>query len=227
MEGLNDYLTGFLITLGASSVFLLLVRPLPDFARNLTILLASLAAIELFTSPFYLFGLVAGTGLVYYALFWLQWNSRKTLYCRLIALGLIGLSVPLFLWGGHFVWIFGAVFLILRLLTVTWTVGRGRPLPSDPLEFFVYAFFFPTFFIIPLQSLDGFRANLTAERRPKLTEKGSIWQFLRIALGLVLLFVFQFLDQRFHHRDVRLGLGEDLALAHGAVPALQDVPDVR
>ncbi len=187
MTGLNDYLTAFLATLGISSVLLLLLRLLPDFARNLTVLLASLAAIEIFTSPFYVFGLIAATGLVYYALFWLQWNPRKSFYCRLIAAALSGLLIVLFLWGGKLAGLFGAVFLVVRLLTVTWGVGRGRPLPSDPLEFFIYAFFFPTFFIVPLQSLDAFRASQW---------KGFFSQFLRMVLGLAALFLFQFIDKR-------------------------------
>jgi hypothetical protein len=213
MTGLNDYLTAFLATAGIASALLLILRLLPEFARNLTVLLASLAAIEIFTSPFYVFGLVATTGLVYYALFWLQWNPRKSLYCWLIACTLAGLLITLFFWTGTLVNLCGAVFLSFRLLAVTWSVGRGRPLPSDPLEFFVYAFFFPTFFVVPLQSLDGFRTSQW--KRP-------FRQFLRIVLGLAALFLLQFLDERFDHRHQGFRLVKHLTLSDGAGPAVEN-----
>jgi D-alanyl-lipoteichoic acid acyltransferase DltB (MBOAT superfamily) len=189
--GLNAFLFQLLAGLGLFTLFLLAIRLLPDFARNLTLLLASLAAIEIFTSPFYTFGLVAATGLIYYALFWLQWNSRKALFCRLIAAALViallatmtlfRLGAP---WAGASVPVLAATFLTLRLLSVAVGVGRGRPLPSDPLEFFVYAFFFPTFFIGPLEHLDDFRKNLTAEHRPALSWSETGLQLIRIAVGL-------------------------------------------
>jgi hypothetical protein len=213
MTGLNDYLTAFLATAGISSALLLILRLLPDFARNLTVLLASLAAIEIFTSPFYVFGLVLGAGLVYYALFWLQWNPGKSFYCRLIGAALVGIVIAFFFWAGTLASLCGAIFLAIRLLMVTWSVGGGRPLPSDPLEFFVYAFFFPTFFIVPLQSLDGFRASQW---------KGVFRQFLRIVLGLAALFLLQFLDERFDHRHQGLRFVKDLALTDGAGSPVED-----
>lgn len=194
--GLNEILSilarDFFFGLGFFVVLLLLIRLLPDFARNLTLVLASLAAIEIYTSPFFTFGLVAVTGLVYYGLFWLQWNPRKALFCRLISgalvLGLIGLLI-LFRLGGlsllSGLHALGAVFLTLRLLLVARTVGNGQPLPSDPLEFFVYAFFFPTFFMGPLERLDSFRNNLTTEHRPALSWKNTGWSLARIVVGIV------------------------------------------
>lgn len=179
MGGLNEFLTG----LGLFTVLLLLIRPLPDFARNLTLVLASLAAIEIYTSPFFAFGLVTVTGLVYYGLFWLQWNPRKAHFCRLISVGLTSGLIALVI----FVPLEGvaAVFLGLRLLWVAQGVGSGRPLPSDPLEFFVYAFFFPTFFIGPVVRLEEFRKNLTTEHRPGLSWRETGLRLGRIAIGLL------------------------------------------
>ncbi|HSA60135.1 MAG TPA: hypothetical protein VLJ37_10675 [bacterium] len=179
MSGLNEFLTG----LGLFTVLLLLIRLLPDFARNLTLVLASLAVIEIYTTPFFTFGLVAVTGLVYYGLFWLQWNPRKAIFCRILnvglAAGLIALVIFIPREGA------AAVFLGFRLLWVAQGVGSGRPLPSDPLEFFVYAFFFPTFFIGPLERLDEFRKNLTTEHRTGLSWRETGLRLGRIAVGLL------------------------------------------
>src|SRR5579885_2733083 len=164
------------------AVFLLAVRFLPDFARNLTLVLTSLALIEIATSPFYTFGFVAISGLLYYGLFWLQWSGRRKIYGYAIALGLIALyflclDLPQLRspWTGQMVHKFGIAYSLYRLLSVTLEVANGRQLPSDPLEFFVYAFFVPTFFQGPIERLHDFRTNLTSETRPLLTwdETGS------------------------------------------------------
>ncbi len=178
------------------TVLLLTVRFLPDFARNLTILLSSVAVIEIITSPFYTFGFVATTGLIYYGLFWLQWHPRKSFWSHVIAVGLVVLyffllDLPMVSpawvspWIGPFVHRFGVAYGLFRMLSVTLDVGRGKPLPSDPLEFFVYAFFAPTFFQGPIERLDEFRKNLSSEMRPLLSwpETGS--QFIRIAVAIL------------------------------------------
>jgi len=194
MTGLNEFLPPILHDLllgwGGFALLLLLIRFLPDFARNLTLLLASLAAIEIFTSPFFTFGMVAVTGLVYYGIFWLQWNDRKQVYCRLISASLLIflagiLTLFRFLPALSPLPAFGAVFLAMRLIRVSWSVGQGHPLPSDPLEFFVYAFFFPTFFLGPLDHLDAFRKNLTSDHRPPLSWPQAGLGLGRTALGLV------------------------------------------
>jgi D-alanyl-lipoteichoic acid acyltransferase DltB (MBOAT superfamily) len=197
INGLNDFLNspladGLLLTKGLALfvLFLLAVRYLPDFARNLTLLLTSVALIEVATSPFYTFGFVGFTGLLYYGLFWLQWSPRKRIWCRVIALTMAASYFLLLAWraldspwtGAH-VHDFGIAYALFRLLSVILDVGAGRPLPSDPLEFFVYAFFLPTFFKGPIERLDEFRQNLVG--RPVLDwgETGS--NLIRIGLALV------------------------------------------
>lgn len=197
MPGLNEFLTAPLIPgliivrwLPLFAVFLLVIRYLPDFARNLTLLLASITLIEIQTSPFYTFGFIAGTGLLYYGLFWLQWNARKKFWSRLIAIILVAfyfllmnakiLSSP---WTGPHVHDFGVAYALIRLLSVVLDVGNGRPLPSDPLEFFVFAFFFPTFFKGPIERLDEFRENLLG--RPVLTVADTGSNLIRIAGALL------------------------------------------
>jgi len=164
------------------AILLLALRLLPDFARNLTLLLVSLALIEIATSPFYTFGFVAVSGILYYGLFWLQWNPRRKTYCGLLAallvaayftfLDLPSLHSP---WTGQMVHKFGIAYSLFRLLSVTLEVGNGKRLPSDPLEFFVYVFFVPTFFQGPIERLHEFRTHLTEETRLPLTweETGS------------------------------------------------------
>lgn len=198
MTGLNAFLTSpvfgdLLLTksLVFFTILLLALRWLPDFARNLTIVLASVALIETLTSPFYAFGFVAVTGVLYYALFWLQWSQRKKVWSCVIALGLVVLyfllmDLPAFRspWTGQMVHRFGIAYSLFRLLMVTLDVGNGKPLPSDPLEFFVYAFFAPTFFQGPVERLDEFRLNLSLATRTPLSlhETGS--DLIRIASGL-------------------------------------------
>jgi alginate O-acetyltransferase complex protein AlgI len=63
--------------------------------------------------------------------------------------------------------------------------GRGqRKAPSsDPLEFFVYAFFLPPFFQGPIERLDEFRKNLGPER-PPLDRDTTVSCLIRIACAL-------------------------------------------
>lgn len=198
MTGLNEFLAAPVFDrallsnwLALFAVFLLAVRFLPDFARNLTILLAGIALIESLTSPFYTFCFVAFTGVLYYGLFWIQWSERKKVWCRAIALGVTAfyfllMDLPLFgsPWTGAEVHHFGISYSLIRLLSVCLDVGNGRPLPSDPLEFFLYAFFPPTFPSGPIERLDDFRVNLTADKRPLLSWGDTGSQLIRIACGL-------------------------------------------
>jgi D-alanyl-lipoteichoic acid acyltransferase DltB (MBOAT superfamily) len=172
------------------AAFLLAIRFLPDFARNLTLLLVSIAWIEIATSPFYAFLFVAFTGVLYYALFWLQWSPKKKTATRLIALFLVVfyflLQNEVFFhsaWTGSMVHRFGIAYSLFRLLAVTLDVGNGKPLPTDPLEFFVFAFFLPPFFQGPIERLDEFRKNLGPER-PPLHGKEMLAQVIRIACAL-------------------------------------------
>ncbi len=194
-EPLNDFLAAPFVSnvplsrgLAGFVLFLLLIRLLPEFARKLTLLLTSVALIELATSPFYTFLFVAYSGILYYALFWLQWSPRKTLYCRLLALLTIALFFLLkdapFLrtpWTGPAVHAFGIAYALFRLLSVISSVGRGLPLPTDPLDYFVYQFFFPTFFQGPVEKLDEFKENLKDPEALDLRDMGS--QLIRIACG--------------------------------------------
>ena len=184
---MNDFLTApvfdhVLLTNGLVlfAIFLLLLRFLPDFARHLTLLLVSLALIEIATSPFYVFLFTALTGCLYYGLFWLQWSKHKKVYSFLISCGLVILyflllDLPAFQtpWTGPMVHRFGVAYSLFRLLSVTLDVGRGRPLPADPLDFFVYAFFAPTFFQGPIESLEEFRKNLSSPPPLKIGDMGS------------------------------------------------------
>lgn len=193
MPGLNEFFISplfdhILLTKGLVlfTLFLLLIRILPDFARNLTLLLTSVALIEIATSPFYTFSFVALTGLLYYGLFWMQWSERKKLYSHLIAATLVvfyfllrdlpALQGP---WTGSNVHKFGIAYALFRLLSVTLHVGEGKPLPADPLEFFVYAFFVPTFFQGPIERLEEFRKNLLNRFQLTWAETGS--HLIRIA----------------------------------------------
>ncbi len=208
MTPINDFLTSplfdhVLLTKGLVLfvVFLLAIRFLPDFARNLTLLLTSVALIEIATSPFYTFCFVAFTGVLYYALFWLHWSENKKTWCYGIAAFLVvfyfllmdlpALRTP---WTGSTVHTFGVSYSLFRLLYVTLDVGAGRPLPSDPLEFFVYAFFMPTFFQGPIERLNEFRENLIGRTQLTWPETGS--HLLRIAGAFVKgWIVFRFLDR--------------------------------
>lgn len=195
MPQLNDFLISplfdhILLTKGLVlfTLFLLAIRFLSPFARNLTLLLASLVLIEIVTSPFYTFAFVAFTGGLYYLLFWIQWSGRKKLYSHLIAGGLVLfyfllLDLPAFEtpWTGSMVHRFGIAYSLFRLLAVTLDVGRGKPLPPDPLDFFVYAFFFPTFFMGPIERLDEFRKNISDETRPSLSWSETGSNLIRIA----------------------------------------------
>lgn len=184
---------GLLLTNGLIlfTLFLLAIRLLPDFARNLSLVLGSLAVLEVLTSPFYTFGFVAVTGLLYYGLFWLQWHRYRKLWCGLIASTLvIGYFLLLDLpvlespWTGAMVHRFGIAYSLIRLLSVTLDVGKGRPLPSDPLEFFVYAFFAPTFLQGPIERLHEFRTNLLPETRPYLTWAETGTNAIRVLTAL-------------------------------------------
>lgn len=181
-------------------LLLLVIRYLPDFARNLTLLLTSLALIEIGSSLFYTFCFVALTGGLYYLFFWIQWSPQKKTYSHVISLLIVVLYFALLNWDslwspltGTIVHRCGVSYSLFRLLSVTLDVGRGRPLPSDPLHFFVFCFFPPTFYQGPIERLDEFRENLAG--RPKLTwtETGS--NLIRIAGGFVKGWVvFKFLE---------------------------------
>lgn len=193
---LNDFLISplfdhLLLTKGLVlfTLFLLTIRLLPDFARNLTILLVSLALIGIATSPLYTFIFVAAVGALYFLLFLIQGNPRKRLFCNILALLLVvsyfllldlpALGSP---WTGQMVHRFGVAYSLIRLLSVILEVGRGKPLPPDPLKFFVYAFFFPTFFQGPIERLDEFRSNLVG--RPSFSWSETAANLLRILVAL-------------------------------------------
>jgi alginate O-acetyltransferase complex protein AlgI len=197
MTGLNEFLISplfdhLLLTKGLAlfTLFLLVIRFLPDFARNLTLLIASLVLIEITTSPLYTFLFVAATGLLYYLLFWIQWSPRKKFFCFVIAAVIVLFyfllqSHPSFetVWTGSMVHRFGVAYSLFRLLSVTFDVARGRPLPADPLDFFVYAFFYPTFFMGPIERLDEFRENLSG--RTSLSRRDTGSYLLRLGGALV------------------------------------------
>ena len=172
------------------TIFLLLIRFLPDFARNLTLLLVCLVLIEIATSPFYTFLFVAFAGGLYFLLFWMQWNPHK----RLLSIGLsllvvlfyfLLLDLPAFRtpWTGQMVHKFGVAYSLFRFLSVTLDVGAGKTLPEDPMDFFVYAFFVPTFFQGPLSRLEEFRENLVHRLQLTWAETGS--NLIRIGGALV------------------------------------------
>lgn len=187
MSGLNDFLISplfdhVLLTKGLVlfTLFLLALRYLPDFPRNLTLLLASLALIEIMTSPFYTFAFIAFTGLLYYLLFWLQWSRRKKILSYLLAsllivLYFLFLDLPVLRtsWTGQMVHRFGIAYSLIRFLSLILDVGRGMALPADPLDYFVYSFFVPTFFQGPIERLQEFRKNLNRPVTPTWSDTGS------------------------------------------------------
>ena len=161
-------------------LFLLAIRFLPSLARNLTILLTSLALIVIATSPLYTFLFVATVSLLYFGLHRLQSSPRKKNLCD----GLAILMVVLFFllldlpalrspWTGQMVHRFGIAYSLFRLLSVVLDVGQGKPLPANPLDFFVYAFFLPTFFQGPIERLDEFRNNLAGRLSLNWSETGK------------------------------------------------------
>ncbi len=202
MPGLNDFLTSPLFDhvllskgLVLFTLFLLAIRFFPEFPRKLTLLLVSLVLIEIATSPFYVFLFVAFVGLFYYLLlFWLQWSPRKKEWSYLVSGLLIvfyfllmnhpALRTP---WTGQLVHKFGIAYSLFRLLSVVFEVGRGSPLPADPLDYFIYLFFAPTFFQGPIERLDEFQENLQeniSEVRP-LSLRGTGSEIIRIAGAFV------------------------------------------
>lgn len=209
MSQLNDILTSPLFdhvllktSLVLFTAILMIFRFLPDFARNLALLLVSLIFIEILTSPFYVFLFVGFAGGLYYLLFWMQWSSRKKGFSCLLALAVVcfyfllldwkALETP---WTGAMVHNFGIAYSLIRFLTVIFDVGRGMPLPADPLDYFVYAFFAPTFFQGPIERLDEFRENLNADTRPSLSWADTGSHLIRIAVGVAKgLFVLKCLD---------------------------------
>lgn len=197
MNELNAFLIsplfeGVLLTksLVLFTFFLLSIRFLPDFSRKLILLMVSLILIDIATSPVYLTALIFFAGTLYYLLFWLQWNPRKRRYSFILSaaigifyfllLDLPALSSP---WTGPMVHRFGVAYSLFRFLQVTLDVGRGEPLPADPLDYFIHVFFVPTFFQGPIERLGEFRNNLTD--RPPLSwgETGS--SLIRIGTAFI------------------------------------------
>lgn len=195
-EHLNDFLQKALIPglplqrwLILFAIFLIGIRFLPEFARKLTLLLTSVALIEMATSPFYTFLLVIYAGVIYYVLFWLQWSSKKKIYCSLLGILTVSVffilkDVPFFdtSFTGKFIHQFGISLFALRMLSVIVETGRGNPLPTDPLDYFIYQFFTPTFFQGPLERLVTFKENLKEPEAFDVADMGS--QLIRLGCGL-------------------------------------------
>jgi D-alanyl-lipoteichoic acid acyltransferase DltB (MBOAT superfamily) len=193
MSQLNDFLISPVLpyTLLSKGLilftfFLLLIRFLPDFPRNLILLLVSLALIDIATSPFYVFLFIVMVGMVYYALLWIQWSRWKKEICYamaglLVVLFFLFMDLPAFRspWTGSMVHRFGIAYSLFRILSVILDVGRGEPLPVEPLEYFLFCFFIPTFSQGPIERLGEFRQNL--EGRPSLTWSETGSNLIRIA----------------------------------------------
>ncbi len=187
MSGLNEFLVSplfdhVLLTKGLAlfTVFLLLLRFLPEFPRKLALLIVSLILIEIATSPFYVFLFIVFAGSLYYALFWLQWSHHKKPISYLLAaltviLYFFLLDLPAFEtpWTGQMVHNFGIAYSLIRFLSLIIDVGRGMTLPVDPLDYFVYSFFVPTFFQGPIERLQEFRENLVDLPKMVWKEVGS------------------------------------------------------
>lgn len=173
------------------TVLLLGIRFLPSFARNLTLLLLSLVIIEKTTSPIYATVFVMASGALYYGCWWLQNCHRKQLYSYFFSGFLVVFYFLLMnwepfrsVWTGSAVHQFGIAYSLFRFLYVILDVGRGKSLPADPLEFFVYAFFLPTFFQGPIERFDEFRTNLSDATRPQLSWRDTGSNIIRVGTAL-------------------------------------------
>ncbi|GEM_PF-2002364 len=197
---------------------LLLLRFIPSLPRKFFLLTYSFFFIVIFTSVFYT-GLFLGVSLaLYYFLFWLQHQPFKKAASYALAALLVlffflcldweALRSP---WTGPAVHAFGISYSLFRLLALVLDVGKGMPIPVSPLDFLNFAFFYPTFFMGPIERFQEFQKNNlsgTQSDGPRLLQ-GSAWQkiifnILRIAGALLKgYFVARFLgfnwDQYFNY----------------------------
>ncbi len=167
---------------------LLAIRYLPRAVRNPALLLLSLVIITRTTSIFYASLFLSFSVLLYLGCSYLQGCQRKRFYSYVFSGSLVllfflfmnwkGLASP---WTGSLVHQFGIAYALFRFLYVILDVGRGTLLPADPLEFFVYAFFLPTFFQGPIERLSEFSGNLREETRPRISWQSTGWNMLRMA----------------------------------------------
>lgn len=168
------------------TLFLLVIRFLSDFTRNLVLLFASVILLEILTSPLYAFLFFVVVSAIYYLLFWIQGSPRRRRFSWLLAASLVvlyfllmdlpALRTP---WTGQMVHRFGVAYSLFRLLALVLDVGNGASVAADPLEYFSFCFFAPTFFQGPIERLQEFRQNLVGRPTLSLKETGS--QLLRIA----------------------------------------------
>jgi len=173
------------------TIFLLLIRFFPEFPRKLILLLVSLVLIEIATSPLYVFLFILFTGGIYYLLlYWVQWSPKKkeisyVLSGVVVLLYFLFLDLPAFHtpWTGQMVHIYGISYSLYRILALILDVGRGVALPTDPLDYFVFTFFVPTFFQGPIERLQEFKDNLVDGMSLSWRETGSY--LIRISVAFV------------------------------------------
>lgn len=171
------------------TLFLLVIRFLPEFPRKLILLLVSLVLIEMATSPLYVFLFIFFAGGIYYLLlYWVQWSPKKKeisyiLSGFIVCLYFLLLDLPIFQtpWTGSMVHQFGIAYSLYRVLALVLDVGKGMELPADPLDYFVFTFFVPTFFQGPIERLQEFKNNLVDGISLSWRETGSF--LIRIAVA--------------------------------------------
>jgi alginate O-acetyltransferase complex protein AlgI len=182
------------------TVFFLLLRILPDRARGLLLLSASLFLIGWETSPFYLLLFFAFAVFLYYCLYWIQGLHHRKGLSYLISFLIVVfyflcLDHPALVspWTGAAVHHFGIAYSLFRFLSVTLEVGKGMPLPANPVDYLNFVFFQITFYHGPIERLPEFRENLI---RPSFLPKTVVAANLFRLLGACLKgwIVFHFLE---------------------------------
>lgn len=173
--------------LGLSVLILLSLRFLPALGRKLGLLAYSLFFIFVLSSLSYMLLFFAALVLLYYFLFLIQDSPRK----QWIAYGLVPLMIAFFFfckdwrglespWTGSFIHNFGISYSLFRLIALVMDVGWGKiRLSANPLDFLSYAFFYPAFFMGPIERFQDFFANNLA-KPPPLHWKSEGLQVLRI-----------------------------------------------
>ena len=145
------------------SIFLIGLRWLPGTIPKLAILGVSLGLILIATSPLYTGLFIVATLLIHRVCLWMPRQPNRRLLSHIIAGVLVVLffllmDLPYLLspWTGQLVHKFGIAYSLFRLLSVVLDAGHGKALPQSPLDFFVFAFFVPTFFQRPIERSSAF-----------------------------------------------------------------------
>ncbi len=176
------------------TLFLLITRPLSFTLRKYLIVLGSLLLLIALTSVNYILLFLIFSAALYFILYQAQtWSFKKPFSYILSLLVLIfyflcldwqRLASP---WTGDGVHQFGIAYALCRYLALILEVGKGASLPKNPLDYFVFAFFQPTFLNGPIERYEPFRERM--EKPVPFEPKIIFVQLLRILGGCVKLYL--------------------------------------